>query len=85
MSLPSNKMAEAAKAFAIVLNLFASIILFGGIGYALDRWQGTGYRYTLIGLGVGLVIGFVSFIRAALKLTVHESAQDHRRGGSPKG
>jgi len=67
-------MAEAAKAFAIVTNLFAAIIVFGGIGYAIDWWQGTGYAFTLVGLAIGLVVGFVSFIRAALKL-----------GGKPPG
>lgn len=79
-----NTTAEAAKAFTIVVNFFASVLGVGAAGYALDRWQGTGYRFTLIGVGVGLIIGFYTFFRAALKLSTDSSREDHHDDRSPK-
>ena len=68
MNRRGAQMAEAAKAFAIVANLFGAVLVFGGVGYALDWKLGSGFRYTIIGLGVGLLVGFFMFIREALKL-----------------
>ena len=83
MKLGGNTTAEAAKAFSIVVNFFASVLGVGAAGYALDRWQGTGYRFTLIGVGVGLIIGFYTFFRAAMKLNADSSREDRRHDGSP--
>jgi F0F1-type ATP synthase assembly protein I len=38
--------------------LLASILIFGGIGYALDSWRGTSPWFLLAGLLLGLVVGF---------------------------
>ena len=38
--------------------LIGAIILFGGIGYALDAWAGTSPWFVLAGLLAGVVVGF---------------------------
>ena len=34
------------------------VVLFGGVGYALDLWRGTSPGFLLGGLLLGLVVGF---------------------------
>ena len=38
--------------------LIGAIILLGGIGYAIDTWQGTSPWFLLGGLMLGLIVGF---------------------------
>jgi F0F1-type ATP synthase assembly protein I len=38
--------------------LIGSILLMGGIGYALDAWRGTSPWFLISGLLVGLIVGF---------------------------
>jgi F0F1-type ATP synthase assembly protein I len=38
--------------------LIGAIILLGGIGYGIDRWQGTEPWGLFVGLLLGLVVGF---------------------------
>jgi F0F1-type ATP synthase assembly protein I len=38
--------------------LIGAILLFGGIGYALDSWRGTSPWFLLGGLLLGIVVGF---------------------------
>jgi F0F1-type ATP synthase assembly protein I len=38
--------------------LIGAIIMLGGIGYAVDHWRGTSPWFLLIGLLLGLVVGF---------------------------
>ena len=49
------------------IEFVVAIALFAGIGYAVDRWRGTGPWGVLIGLGVGFAIGLRALIRAAKK------------------
>jgi ATP synthase protein I len=49
----------ASVGMAMVL---ATVIGLGG-GYAVDRWLGTSPWLTLIGLGLGIVAGFVILFR----------------------
>lgn len=44
--------------------LVGSILLFGGIGYALDRWQDTSPWFLLFGLLVGIVFGFFGLVKS---------------------
>ena len=69
-----SSMADAAKAFGIVMEFLASVVLLAGLGYGADWWQGTSPRYTLIGLVLGLVVGFYRFVREGLRIS--------RRSGS---
>jgi F0F1-type ATP synthase assembly protein I len=38
--------------------LIGSILLLGGIGYALDAWRGTSPWFLLAGLLLGIIVGF---------------------------
>lgn len=42
--------------------LIGAILLFGGLGYALDRWFGSGPWGLLSGLLAGFLIGFANLI-----------------------
>ena len=44
--------------------LIGAIILFGGIGYAVDRWWGTTPWFLLGGLLLGLIVGFYELAKA---------------------
>jgi F0F1-type ATP synthase assembly protein I len=76
---PENKsgfsLERAARAFqenvtragpvaAASYTLIGAIILLGGIGYAVDRWQNTSPWFLLGGLILGLVVGFYELAKA---------------------
>ena len=44
-----------------------AIILLGGIGYAVDEWQGTSPWFLLGGLLLGLIVGFYELAKAVFK------------------
>jgi F0F1-type ATP synthase assembly protein I len=43
--------------------LIGAILLFGGIGYGIDRWQSTSPWFLLAGLLVGIVLGFYTLVK----------------------
>lgn len=49
--------------------LVGAILLFGGIGYGLDRWLATTPWFLLGGLLTGVVVGFYGLIRVASRRT----------------
>ena len=49
---------RAGPVAAASYTLIGAIIVLGGIGYALDGWQGTSPWFLLGGLLVGLLVGF---------------------------
>jgi F0F1-type ATP synthase assembly protein I len=49
---------RSGPAAAASYTLIGGIVLFGGIGYAVDRWRGTGPGFLLGGLLLGLIVGF---------------------------
>ena len=49
---------RAGPAAGASYTLIGAIILLGGIGYAVDRWQGTSPWLLLAGLALGLIVGF---------------------------
>ncbi len=61
-SLQEN-VTRAGPAAAAGYTLVGAIILLGGIGYAVDYFQGTGPWGLLIGLGVGIVVGFYELVK----------------------
>ncbi len=48
-------------------SLIGAILLLGGIGYAVDEWQGTSPWFLLGGLVFGLVVGFYELAKAVFK------------------
>lgn len=62
-SLQEN-VTRAAPAMAASYSLVGAILLFGAIGYGLDRWRGTTPWFLLAGLVLGVVVGFYELIKA---------------------
>ena len=44
--------------------LIGAIILLGGLGYAVDLWQGTSPWFMLAGLLLGIIVGFYELAKA---------------------
>jgi F0F1-type ATP synthase assembly protein I len=45
-------------------SLIGSILLFGLIGYGIDRWRGgTSHTFLLVGVFVGIAIGFFDLVK----------------------
>jgi len=49
---------RSGPAAAAGYTLIGSILLLGGIGYALDAWRGTSPWFLLAGLLLGIIVGF---------------------------
>jgi F0F1-type ATP synthase assembly protein I len=49
---------NSGPAAAAAYTLIGSILLLGGIGYAIDAWRGTSPWFLLSGLLLGLIVGF---------------------------
>jgi F0F1-type ATP synthase assembly protein I len=49
---------KAGPAAMASYSLIGAIIMFGGLGYAIDQWQGTEPWFLLGGLALALVYGF---------------------------
>ena len=60
-SLQEN-VTRAGPAAAASYTLIGAIILLGGIGYAVDSWQGTAPWGLVIGLFLGVVVGFYELV-----------------------
>ena len=61
-SLQDN-VSRAGPAAAASYTLIGAIILLGGLGYAIDAWRGTAPWGLLIGLILGLVVGFYELMK----------------------
>ena len=48
---------QAGPAAGASYTLIGAIILLGGIGYAVDRWQGSSPWFLIGGLMLGIVVG----------------------------
>ena len=55
---------RAGPAAGASYTLIGAILLLGGIGYAIDRWQGTSPWGLLGGLLLGLVVGFYELAKS---------------------
>jgi len=55
----SNAGAAAGASYTLV----GGIILLGGLGYLFDKWQGTGPWALLIGLALGIIVGFYDLVK----------------------
>lgn len=47
--------------------LIGAILLLGGIGYLIDRWQGTSPWFLLAGLMLGMIVGFYELAKTVWK------------------
>ena len=60
-----DNVARSGRYAGASYTLVGGIILLGGIGYVLDGWWGTKPWLLLIGLLLGIVVGFYEIIKAA--------------------
>lgn len=58
---------RAAPAMAAAYGLIGAIFLFTAIGYGVDRWQGTQPLFLVIGVVLGVVVGFYELIKTTYK------------------
>ncbi len=58
---------QAGPAAAASYTLLAAIILLGGVGYIIDQYFDSSPTGLLIGLGLGLVIGFYELAKSVFK------------------
>ena len=61
-SLQEN-VTRSAPAAVAAYSLVGGIILFGAIGYGLDRWLGTDPWLMLTGLLTGMTVGFYELVK----------------------
>ena len=54
---------RAGPAAGASYTLIGAIVLLGGIGYFVDQWQATGPWGLLVGLLLGLIVGFYELAR----------------------
>ena len=54
---------QSGPAAAAGYTLLGAIVLLGGIGYAIDKWRGTSPWFLIIGLLLGLVVGFLELAK----------------------
>jgi ATP synthase protein I len=54
---------NAGTAAGASYTLIGAIIVLGGLGYAWDRWQGSAPWGLLIGLLLGIVVGFYDLVK----------------------
>ena len=57
----SNSGPAAGASYTLV----GAIILLGGLGYAFDAWRGTDPWGLVIGLGLGIVVGFYELVKTS--------------------
>lgn len=62
-----NNIARSGSVIAASYTLVGSILLLGGIGYAVDRWRDTAPWFLLTGLLLGVVVGFYELAKAVYR------------------
>jgi F0F1-type ATP synthase assembly protein I len=63
-SLQENA-SRAGEAAAASYTLVGAILVLGGLGYVVDRWQGSSPWGLLIGLALGIAVGFYELVKTA--------------------
>lgn len=49
---------QSGPAMGASYTLIAAVIIFGAIGYFIDKWQNTSPIFLLVGLLLGIIVGF---------------------------
>jgi len=65
-SLQEN-VTRSGPAMAASYTLVGAVLFLGGIGYAVDRWQGTSPWFLLAGLTLGIVVGFYELVKTVYR------------------
>ena len=67
-SLQDNASGSGAIAGASY-TLVGGIILLGGLGYAFDQWRNTEPWGLIVGLALGIIVGFYELVKTAWRRT----------------
>jgi F0F1-type ATP synthase assembly protein I len=62
-----NNAEQAGPAAGASYTLIGAIILFGGIGYAIDRWRGSSPGFLVGGLLLGIVVGMYELAKTVFR------------------
>jgi F0F1-type ATP synthase assembly protein I len=54
---------RAGPAAGASYTLIGAIVVLGGVGYAIDRWQGTAPWFAVGGLLLGIIVGFYELVK----------------------
>jgi F0F1-type ATP synthase assembly protein I len=65
-SLQDN-VTRSGPAIAASYTLVGGILVLGGIGYALDRWRDTSPWFLLVGLILGIIVGFYELVKTVYR------------------
>ena len=63
MRFLQENLRKSGPAMVAGYTLIGAIVLLGGLGYAIDAWQGTSPWFLLGGLLLGIVVGFYELAR----------------------
>jgi F0F1-type ATP synthase assembly protein I len=58
-----ENVSRSGSAAGASYTLIGAMVLLGGIGYAIDRWQGTSPWCLLAGLVLGVMVGFYELVK----------------------
>jgi len=63
-SLQDNA-SNAGAAAGASYTLIGSIIVLGGLGYLVDKWQGSAPWGLMVGLALGIIVGFYELVKTS--------------------
>lgn len=72
-----SAMANVSTAWGVAMDFVGCVIGALLLGYFADKWQGTGTRYTLI----GMVVGFTFALYRIISRTLAEERREQQRRG----
>ena len=58
-----DNVSRSASAAGASYTLVGAILVLGGIGYAVDQWQGTSPWFAMSGLVLGILVGFYELMK----------------------
>ena len=70
---------DASPYLSIGISLAGAMLVYVGIGYAVDRWLDTSPTYLIVGSVAGMISFFVQLFRLTNEMTARENRKkDHR-------
>lgn len=73
-----HNLGEVTPYLSIGVQLAATMVVYVGIGWLIDRWQDTTPVFLIIGSVIGMVAFFVQLIRVSKELSAKSAAKKRR-------
>ena len=70
-----HNLGEVTPYLSIGVQLAATMVVYVGIGWLIDRWQDTTLVFLIVGSVVGMVAFFVQLIRVSKELSAKNAAK----------